>query len=192
MKDKYYKKLEKKCRGKLTQEQVDFNLEMIATEDEDYIRLFQEGLIANNDLIDLLTGIPLLSCLKVYEIISKYPSAIRIILRELLMKLAKLEVDGGWLPTPENINALPEPVRQFIHDLETNTDPAHIVRENILIKDTCRSLLLKLEEKRKVTEGWIQKMAEDTASDYPYVAFPNLITIFKKLLKEAGIKVVKK
>lgn len=100
-------------------------------------------------------------------------------------------IDEDWLPTPDNINALPEPVRKFIHDLETNTDPAHIVRENILIKDTCKLLLEKLEEKRKVTEGWIQKMAEDTASDYPDVAFPNLITIFKKLLKEAGLKVVK-
>ena len=56
MKDKFYKKLEKKCRGKLTQEQIDFNLEMIATEDEDYIKLFQEGLITKVDLIALLEG----------------------------------------------------------------------------------------------------------------------------------------
>ncbi len=56
MGDKYYKKLEKKHRKKLTQEQVDFNLEMIAREDEDYIELFQEGLIARNELIDLLKG----------------------------------------------------------------------------------------------------------------------------------------
>jgi len=58
-------------------------------------------------------------------------------------------IDKDWLPTPENINALPEPVKKFIHDLETNTDPAHIVRENILIKDTCKLLLSKLEEKKK-------------------------------------------
>ena len=56
MPDSYYKELEKAHRKKLTQEQVDFNLEMIATEDEDYIRLFQEGLIAKNELVDLLNG----------------------------------------------------------------------------------------------------------------------------------------
>lgn len=56
MKDEYYKKLAKKHRGKLTQEQVDFNIEMIASEDLDYIQLFKEGLIAKNELIDLLVG----------------------------------------------------------------------------------------------------------------------------------------
>jgi len=83
------------------------------------------------------------------EIISKYPEVVRIILRKLLLKLDELEISEDWLPTPENINALPEPIRKYIHDLETNTDPAHIVRENILIKDTCRVLLIKLEEKKQ-------------------------------------------
>ena len=46
-----------------------------------------------------------------------------------------------------------------------------------------------LIQKPEVTEEWIEKMAEDTAGDYPDVAFPNLITIFKKLLKEAGVHV---
>ena len=67
----------------------------------------------------------------------------------IIYGLLKYKVHDKWLPTPENINALPEPVRKFIHDLETNTDPAHIVRENILIKDTCKLLLSKLEEKKK-------------------------------------------
>jgi hypothetical protein len=30
----------------------------------------------------------------------------------------------AWKPTPENINALPEPIRQYIHDLATVCDPA--------------------------------------------------------------------
>jgi hypothetical protein len=110
----------------------------------------------------------------------------------VIYALLKYKIHNGWLPTPENINALPEPVRKFIHDLETNTDPARIVRENILIKDTCKALVIKLEEKEGVTEEWIEEKAVGTASDYPDIAFPNLIIIFKKLLKEAGIKVVKK
>ena len=110
----------------------------------------------------------------------------------IIYGLLKYKIHNDWLPTPENINSLPEPVRKFICDIETNTDPAHIVRENILIKDTCKMLLIKLEEKQTVTNKWIEEKAVDTASDYPDVAFPNLIAIFKKLLKEAGIKVVKK
>ena len=56
MKDEYYKKLAKKHRGKLTQEQVDFNIEMIASEDEDYITLFKEGFVTKPELVELLSG----------------------------------------------------------------------------------------------------------------------------------------
>ena len=41
---------------KLTAEQVEYNLEMIASEDEDYILLFQEGFITNQELAELLSG----------------------------------------------------------------------------------------------------------------------------------------
>lgn len=34
----------------------------------------------------------------------------------------------------ETINSLPEDVRQFIHDLETNCDPDSVVRENYLLR----------------------------------------------------------
>ena len=46
-------------------------------------------------------------------------------------------------------------------------------------------------KKTIVDEEWIIEQAENTASDYPDVAFPNLITIFKKLLKEAGVEMKK-
>lgn len=39
-----------------------------------------------------------------------------------------------WTPTAENINALPEPIRNYIHSLETNTDPAGMVRENAILR----------------------------------------------------------
>lgn len=48
----------------------------------------------------------------------------------------------GWKPTPENINALPEPIRQYVMELETLCDPAGIVRENMLLKDCNRGLQL--------------------------------------------------
>ena len=40
-----------------------------------------------------------------------------------------------WTPTPENINTLPEAVRQYIHALSANCDPAGMVAENTLLKD---------------------------------------------------------
>lgn len=50
------------------------------------------------------------------------------------------EEPDGWLPTPENINALPEPVREYVYHLETRADPALEVRELIIAKDTIRAL----------------------------------------------------
>lgn len=49
-----------------------------------------------------------------------------------------------WLPTAENINALPEALRKFIHDLETNADPAGMVAENALLRDTVTQLQVKV------------------------------------------------
>ena len=49
-----------------------------------------------------------------------------------------------WLPTAEHINALPEALRKFIHDLETNADPARMVAENALLKDTAIQLQVKI------------------------------------------------
>lgn len=45
-----------------------------------------------------------------------------------------------WLPTAENINALPEPLRRYVADLETMCDPAGLVRENAQLKDANRGL----------------------------------------------------
>ena len=106
----------------------------------------------------------------------------------IVYALLKYKIHNDWLPTSDNINALPEPVRKFIHDIETNTDPAHIVRENILIKDTCTELVLKLERKLKVTEKWLV----DFLREMPiYDAQPRKDYVLRKF-REAGIKVVKK
>lgn len=53
----------------------------------------------------------------------------------------------GWLPTIENINALPEPVRNYIADMQTNADPPSMVADNIIMRDTIKALEKKLEEK---------------------------------------------
>jgi len=55
-----------------------------------------------------------------------------------------LKIAPTWLPTPEAVNALPEPLRRYIHDLETNTDPAGMVRENIIMRAERDALVLKV------------------------------------------------
>ena len=46
-----------------------------------------------------------------------------------------LLITEDWLPTPESVNALPEPLRKYIHDLEALCDPAGIVAENTFLRD---------------------------------------------------------
>ncbi len=43
-------------------------------------------------------------------------------------------IPDDWQPTPENINALPEPLRSFVHDLQTICDPAGMVQEIAALK----------------------------------------------------------
>ena len=61
--------------------------------------------------------------------------------------MQKPEIKKGWLPTAENINALPEPVRNYIADMQTNADPPSMVADNIILRDTVKALEKKLEEK---------------------------------------------
>lgn len=65
-KKEYLKSLLEECRKKLhfkdmkipklTAEQIEYNIEMIASEDEDSITLFKEGFITILELIDRLKG----------------------------------------------------------------------------------------------------------------------------------------
>lgn len=59
-----------------------------------------------------------------------------------------MEIDKSWLPTPANINALPKPVRSYIHDLGTLCDPQYIMQENVLLKDENDQLRAKIKELR--------------------------------------------
>ena len=47
---------------------------------------------------------------------------------------------SDWTPTAENINALPDPLREYICHIETLCDPAGIVAENTLLQDQTRQL----------------------------------------------------
>jgi hypothetical protein len=57
----------------------------------------------------------------------------------------KLEIPDDWTATPDNVNALPEPLRRYIHDLQTNTDPAGLMRENFTLRQENAGLRLECE-----------------------------------------------
>lgn len=59
-----------------------------------------------------------------------------------------MEIGDDWQPTAANINALPDPLRRFIHDLETMADPAGLVQENYELKLQVRAAEAMVERLR--------------------------------------------
>ena len=76
------------------------------------------------------------------------PSVVRFMLQAfLVIDASEFPAAGskGWLPTAENVNALPEGIRRYVHDLETRCDPAHDVQRMALQADTILALNAKVE-----------------------------------------------
>jgi hypothetical protein len=73
-----------------------------------------------------------------------------------------------WAPTPVHINALPEPIRRFVMELETNADPAGTMAEVSLARDVIaaqqiqigelHSALAASEEKARESRGVIETL----------------------------------
>lgn len=64
---------------------------------------------------------------------------------------------NGWKPDAEHINALPEPLRKFVVDLETRVDPAGDLAARVFAEDQVRQLTAQVAELRKDRErlDWI-------------------------------------
>lgn len=76
------------------------------------------------------------------------PVAVRLRLEEAIAS-ALAQNWENWLPTAANINALPEPVRSYIHQLETSTiDPAGDTAKRVLGEDTIQQLSAALVEEQ--------------------------------------------
>jgi hypothetical protein len=56
----------------------------------------------------------------------------------------KFEIPDDWT-APDNVNALPKPLRRYIHDLQTDLDPAGLMRENLTLRQENVSLRLECE-----------------------------------------------
>ena len=66
------------------------------------------------------------------------------------MNLDEREYEN-WLPSAENINALPYPLRSYIHQLETRCDPSGDTQELVIARETCRALDIRLAEALSAT-----------------------------------------
>ena len=62
----------------------------------------------------------------------------------------------SWTPTAENINALPDGIRQYVHDLETRSDPTGDVQTIAVQKEN----LCALEKRVVELEGALEYLGE--------------------------------
>ena len=73
-----------------------------------------------------------------------------------------------FTPTAACINALPEPLRRYIHDLETNCDPAGEVAAITLIRDQNKQLQARIEaveaENDRLKERYCPKAEKSSAT----------------------------
>jgi hypothetical protein len=54
--------------------------------------------------------------------------------RQLEEEIGDLDDEASeWLPTADNVNALPEPIRRYIHDI-ISCEPGYMVEENIILR----------------------------------------------------------
>lgn len=60
-----------------------------------------------------------------------------------------MTIDPDWTPTPENINALPDPLRKFIHALSTDCDQQGTIRENYRLRQENAMLRFECERLAK-------------------------------------------
>lgn len=62
--------------------------------------------------------------------------------------MVRVDIPDDWLLIPAFSYELPDPLRRYIHDLETLVDPAGIVRENRLVRDQIAQLSALMDSLR--------------------------------------------
>jgi hypothetical protein len=59
---------------------------------------------------------------------------------------ATCEIPPDWEPTPENIHALPEPLRRYIMFLNTRCDPAGDIQQICSLREQVKGLVRRVAE----------------------------------------------
>lgn len=76
---------------------------------------------------------------------------------------------SDWTPTAANVNALPEPVRRYIHDIETRCDPAGDVAALTLARDQIRQLEASNRQLRDARSATPSRECPYCTSDNPAI-----------------------
>lgn len=83
-----------------------------------------------------------------------------------------------WSPTLENINNLPDGLREYVHDLQTRCDPAGEVAQLIIAKDTIRQIEKEIGDLRLLLGGEIVVLEGDIlASKYKILSLQLMDTV---------------
>lgn len=67
--------------------------------------------------------------------------------------MTTITISDDWKPTAENINALPLPLRDYIHKLETHMDPAGTLQEVAELRDLVAQLSAVVELSKVFGKG---------------------------------------
>lgn len=51
-----------------------------------------------------------------------------------------IDIPDDWMPTDANVNALPQPLQDYIHKLVTHMDPALTLQQNAVLRDQVAEL----------------------------------------------------
>jgi hypothetical protein len=89
-------------------------------------------------------------------------------LRDIVLGSEKLD---SWTPTAANIESLPEPIRKYIADMQTNADPPGMIAENALLADAVRALQNRIKELETSRTDEQEDMPHPESGD-PLVIFP--------------------
>ena len=59
--------------------------------------------------------------------------------------MAACDIPDDWMPTITNVNALPDPLRRYVHHLQTTVDPSGLMRESFMLRQENAHLRLECE-----------------------------------------------
>jgi predicted GTPase len=65
--------------------------------------------------------------------------------------MTTIDIPDEWIPNAANINALPDPLREYIHHLHTIADPQLMVQQNWELRDLVAALEAILQRERRET-----------------------------------------
>ncbi len=78
-----------------------------------------------------------------------------------------IDIAKHWIPTPENMNKLPEPLRDYIHELETNSSTLDLIQENAALKFLLDLMTAAIVDASRCMTDRMEKVNDEMDKHYP-------------------------